>query len=83
MSVRHRIFEITLVILTQVCIVQSLQHWKKFYAEHKDYIKVGKVNHPPLDPSTPIPEHCDPKKAKAAQAEKEKRRKAEDPHDEL
>lgn len=64
--------------------MNSLQHWKKFYAEHKDYTKVGKVNHPPIDPSSPIPEHCDPKKAKVAQEEAEKKRKkAEGPHDEL
>ncbi|KAH9482454.1 Neuferricin [Psilocybe cubensis] len=56
----------------------SLAHWKKFYAEHKDYVKVGRVNHPPIDPSTPIPEHCDPKKAKAAKEAEEKKRKAEE-----
>jgi hypothetical protein len=56
--------------------LQGLAHWKKFYAEHIDYVKVGRVNHPQIDPESPIPEHCDPKKAKAAQeAEAAKRRK--------
>ncbi|KAF8974710.1 hypothetical protein BDZ97DRAFT_1900278 [Flammula alnicola] len=46
--------------------LNGVAHWKKFYTEHKDYIKVGRVNHPPIDPATPIPEHCDPKKAQKA-----------------
>ncbi|KAJ7265847.1 cytochrome b5-like heme/steroid binding domain-containing protein [Mycena haematopus] len=48
---------------------EGVQHWKKFFADHKDYYKVGRVSHPPIDPKSPIPEHCDPKKQ--AQAEKE------------
>ena len=47
---------------------QSVNHWKKFYAEHKDYVKIGRVSHPPIDPASSIPEHCDPKKEAAAQA---------------
>ncbi|KAF9008831.1 cytochrome b5-like heme/steroid binding domain-containing protein [Cyathus striatus] len=43
--------------------LRGLQHWKNFYAEHKDYIKVGRVVHTPIDPNSPILEHCDPKKA--------------------
>ncbi|KAF8204831.1 cytochrome b5-like heme/steroid binding domain-containing protein [Pholiota molesta] len=73
--------------------LRGLAHWKKFYAEHKDYIKVGRVVHPPIDPATPIPEHCEPKKAqkqkeeaaqKATQAkvEEQKKRKKEG-HEEL
>ncbi|KAF8165107.1 cytochrome b5-like heme/steroid binding domain-containing protein [Crassisporium funariophilum] len=62
--------------------LSSLAHWKKFYAEHKDYVKVGRVNHPPIDPASPIPEHCDPKKAKAAKEEDEKKRKKAE-HEEL
>jgi hypothetical protein len=55
------------------CSPQSLAHWKKFYSEHKDYVKVGRVSHAPIDPASPIPEHCDPKKAEAAaKAAKEK-----------
>jgi len=54
--------------------MQGVQHWKKFYAEHKKYTKVGRVSHPPIDPSSPIPEHCDPKKAQAAK-EAERREK--------
>lgn len=54
---------------------QSLAHWKKFYAEHPDYVKVGRVNHRQIDPDSPIPDHCDPKKAKEAQEEEVKKRK--------
>jgi hypothetical protein len=54
---------------------QSLAHWKNFYAEHPDYVKVGRVNHRQIDPESPIPEHCDPKKAKEAQEEEVKKRK--------
>ncbi|KAJ6567286.1 hypothetical protein DFH09DRAFT_1314402 [Mycena vulgaris] len=41
---------------------RGVQHWKQFFANHKDYPQVGKVSHPPIDPASPIPEHCDPKK---------------------
>jgi hypothetical protein len=83
MSVGDRTFD-SVGDTDTVYIVQSLQHWKKFYAEHKDYFKVGRVTHPPIDPSSPIPEHCDPKKAKIAQeAERNQRKKAEDRPDEL
>jgi len=53
----------------------SLAHWKKFYAEHPDYVKVGRVNHRQIDPDSPIPEHCDPKKAKEVQEEEVKKHK--------
>lgn len=46
--------------------VQGLEHWKKFYAESKKYNKVGRVSHPPIDPASPIPVHCDAKKAQAS-----------------
>ncbi|KIJ19852.1 hypothetical protein PAXINDRAFT_178625 [Paxillus involutus ATCC 200175] len=46
--------------------LKSVAHWKKFFEEHKAYSKVGKVVHPPIDPQSPIPEHCNPKKAQAA-----------------
>jgi len=55
----------------------GVEHWKKFYLEHKDYFKVGKVIHPPIDPASPIPEHCDPKKAQAAKDNEEQNRKSE------
>ncbi|KIL68188.1 hypothetical protein M378DRAFT_8868 [Amanita muscaria Koide BX008] len=42
--------------------MKSLVHWKHFYAEHATYFKIGRVLHKPIDPATPIPEHCDPKK---------------------
>ncbi|TFK43305.1 cytochrome b5 [Crucibulum laeve] len=51
--------------------LRGLAHWKKFYAEHKDYEKVGRVSHPPIDPASPIPEHCDPKKAAKQKEEEE------------
>lgn len=43
---------------------QGIAHWKEFFANHKSYKRVGKVSHPPIDPSTPIPEHCNPLKNK-------------------
>ncbi|KAI9510976.1 cytochrome b5 [Russula earlei] len=42
--------------------IQSVEHWKQFFKEHKSYFKVGRVNHPPIDPTSPLPSHCDPKK---------------------
>jgi len=44
--------------------LRGLNHWKKFFANHKDYPKVGRVNHRPIDPTSPIPEHCDPEAKK-------------------
>lgn len=41
---------------------QSLEHWKQFFADSKKYHKVGRVLHEPIDPMSPIPEPCDPKK---------------------
>lgn len=56
----HRTHDLRGLTDTQL---SSVEHWKKFYAEHKDYFKVGRVSHPPIDPASPIPEPCDPKKA--------------------
>jgi hypothetical protein len=39
-----------------------VEHWKKFFSEHKSYLKVGRVNHVPIDPASPLPVHCEPKK---------------------
>ncbi|GAA5909914.1 cytochrome b5-like heme/steroid binding domain-containing protein [Sporobolomyces salmoneus] len=36
----------------------TLKHWKQFYEKNAKYRKVGRVMHPPIDPSTPIPEPC-------------------------
>ncbi|GAA5848860.1 hypothetical protein JCM3766R1_003342 [Sporobolomyces carnicolor] len=36
----------------------TLKHWKQFYETHAKYRKVGRVMHPPIDPSLPIPEPC-------------------------
>ncbi|KAF5387733.1 hypothetical protein D9615_000060 [Tricholomella constricta] len=66
--------------------LKSVAHWKKFYAEHKDYVKIGRVSHPPIDPDSPIPEHCDPKKEAAAQAARQaakERKRVESDHQEL
>jgi len=52
---------------------QSLEHWKKFYANHKTYYRVGRLLLPPVDPASPIPPHCDPKKRTA---DEERRRVA-------
>ncbi|BGP24510.1 hypothetical protein JCM10295v2_003428 [Rhodotorula toruloides] len=40
-----------------------VENWKSFYAKHAKYRYVGRVVHPPIDPSTPIPEPCDGGKA--------------------
>lgn len=60
---------------------QSLEHWKKYFANSKKYRKVGRVLHEPIDPMSPIPEHCDPKKAAAAPENASK--PADKHHDEL
>ena len=51
---------------------QGVQHWKKVYQDSNKYHKVGRVSHPPIDPASPIPEHCDPKKAQAAKEREQK-----------
>ncbi|KAJ9104550.1 hypothetical protein QFC21_002047 [Naganishia friedmannii] len=38
----------------------ALSNWKTFFAKHAKYHKVGTVEHPPIDESTPIPEPCEP-----------------------
>ncbi|KIP09845.1 hypothetical protein PHLGIDRAFT_102163 [Phlebiopsis gigantea 11061_1 CR5-6] len=59
----------------------GLEHWKKFFADSTKYRKVGRVLHEPIDPASPIPEHCDPKKVKAAPEDAAQR--AGKSHDEL
>lgn len=53
-----------------LCVValclQSLNHWKAFFANHKKYFKVGTVTHPPIDPASPIPESCNKPKTEEA-----------------
>ncbi|KAJ6516302.1 cytochrome b5-like heme/steroid binding domain-containing protein [Mycena sanguinolenta] len=56
---------------------EGVQHWKKFFADHKDYHQVGRVSHPPIDPRSPIPEHCDAKKQAQAEQEAAKREAAQ------
>jgi hypothetical protein len=56
--------------------VQSIEHWKNFYRDHKEYFKVGRVSHKPIDPSSSIPEHCDPKKAEKQRQERTEKEKA-------
>ncbi|EIM88392.1 cytochrome b5 [Stereum hirsutum FP-91666 SS1] len=44
--------------------LRGVNHWKSFFKDHKSYHKIGRVQHPPIDPASPIPEHCNPKEAK-------------------
>lgn len=46
----------------------SIQKWKNFFKNSDKYSYVGKVIHPPIDPKSPIPEHCDETKRNAAKA---------------
>ena len=39
-------------------LVQSLDHWKSFFANHAKYRLIGKVLHAPIEPSSPIPPPC-------------------------
>ena len=48
--------------------MQSVAHWKRFFSEHKSYFKVGRVNHPLIDPTSPLPTHCEPKKEEEQRA---------------
>lgn len=40
----------------------ELDAWKKFYETHGKYYRVGRVIHPPIDPSIPPPAPCDVQK---------------------
>jgi len=42
--------------------LKGVEHWKKFYAESKKYPLAGRVSHPPIDPASPVPKHCNPDK---------------------
>ncbi|KAI0751265.1 cytochrome b5-like heme/steroid binding domain-containing protein [Daedaleopsis nitida] len=55
--------------------MKGVEHWKKFYTDSTKYHKVGRVSHPPIDPASPVPEHCDPKKEAQAKAERERKAK--------
>ncbi|GAA5981689.1 hypothetical protein JCM10908_004567 [Rhodotorula pacifica] len=44
----------------QLAIVSN---WKNFYRNHAKYRHIGKVVHPPIDPSSPIPPPCNDAKA--------------------
>eukprot|EP00842_Homolaphlyctis_polyrhiza_P003451 jgi/Hompol1/4106/HPOL_001727-RA len=37
---------------------KSISTWTNFYAKSKKYFRVGTVDLPPIDPSSPIPEPC-------------------------
>lgn len=54
-----------------------MNHWKSFFKDHKTYHKVGRVQHPPIDPASPIPEHCNPKEAKKDDSADGKKKTAE------
>ncbi|KAJ3760493.1 cytochrome b5-like heme/steroid binding domain-containing protein, partial [Lentinula raphanica] len=51
--------------------IKGVEHWKRFYENHKNYFKVGKVLHPPIDPASPIVEGCDSKDKSKAGAKKD------------
>jgi len=42
--------------------LESVEHWKQFFRDHKTYFKVGRLSRRPIDPMSPLPPHCDPKK---------------------
>ncbi|BGO93998.1 hypothetical protein NBRC10512_003630 [Rhodotorula toruloides] len=48
--------------------LEIVENWKSFYAKHAKYRYVGRVVHPPIEPSTPIPELCDGGKAQPGAA---------------
>ncbi|KAI5981014.1 cytochrome b5 [Pisolithus albus] len=49
--------------------LQSVRRWKRFFADHKTYFKVGRVIHPPIDPESPISEPWESSKAHAQPTE--------------
>jgi len=68
--------------------LEAVQHWKKFFAEHKRYFKVGRVLHHPIDPASPTPEHCDanrrePDEIKSGSESRGGPRKGDGAHEEL
>ncbi|KAF7301593.1 Sterol metabolism-related protein [Mycena indigotica] len=56
---------------------EGVLHWKQFFAKHKDYPKVGRVSHRPIDPASPIPDHCDPSKQEQSLREGAEREEAQ------
>ncbi len=66
--------------------LQGVQHWKDFFANHKKYKKIGRVQHRPIDPESPIPEPCKQGSTEdQPQATKETKQEAPPPnkHEEL
>jgi len=64
----------------------GVQHWKDFFANHKKYKKIGRVQHRPIDPGSPIPEPCKEGSTEdQLQATKETKQEAPPPnkHEEL
>lgn len=58
---------------------QSLDHWKKFFADSEKYQRVGRVAHAPIDPGTPLPPPCkqgggDPREKKPQQKQQQQQR---------
>ncbi|KAI5454390.1 hypothetical protein NCC49_004444 [Naganishia albida] len=49
--------------------LRALTNWKKFFANHAKYVKVGTINQPPIDPNSPIPEPCEPPSAAGGAAD--------------
>lgn len=42
--------------------MKGVEHWKAFFKRSDKYPFVGKVIHPPIDPMSPTPIHCDENK---------------------
>jgi len=57
---------------------RRLQHWKDFFAKHKDYPHVGRVIHKPIDPASPYPEDCESQAEGKRQKAEAKRKEAEE-----
>ena len=70
-----------MVFVLLILGIQGIQHWKQFYANHKDYVRVGRVLHPPIDAESPIPEHCN--KEATLNGEPQYRHKDQGGHTEL
>ncbi|KAJ1345242.1 hypothetical protein BSLG_000756 [Batrachochytrium salamandrivorans] len=39
--------------------IESLSTWTDFYGKHDKYFQVGRVDNPPIDPASPVPEPCE------------------------
>lgn len=88
LAVRIPWSRLILVLVTNITSIshQGVEHWKKFFSNHKDYKRVGRVYHPPINPESPIPTMCDlnsPKKPEKAQVAPQPKPEAIPKHEEL